>query len=147
MTGRVATAVRLAALAGLIALVILGGGGLWLARSEWGQRWVAEQVRTALGPSVRFASARMTPWPPPLAVELEGVELRGEGSTPIARAHRVVARIRLRALIGRPPLLASLRVAGFEAEIVRAPDGTVRLGDRPLGGGDDGSAGVRLAKI
>ena len=144
MRGRVATAVRRAALVGLIALAVPGAGALWLLRSEWGQQWTAAQVRAALGPSIRFADARLVPWPPPLTLELDGVEVLGPDGTPVARARRVVARPRLRALFGRPPLLASVAVDGLEAEITRAANGTVSLGTRPLNGGDTGGGAIPL---
>lgn len=140
MTGRVAKAVRRATLVGVIALTAVGAGGLWLARSDWGQRWLATQVRAALGPSVHFVAARLTPWPPPLAVELDGVELLGADGAPVARALRVVGRVRLRALLGRPPLLARVVIDGAEAELTRAADGHLDLGGRPLAGGGGGAA-------
>jgi uncharacterized protein involved in outer membrane biogenesis len=140
MVGRVAKAVRRALLVGTIALLLLAAGGLWLARSEWGQRWAAARVSTALGPSVRFAEARFTPWPPPLAVELDGVEMLGAGDVPVARARRLRGRVRLRALLGRPPLLASVAVDDFEAEITRSADGTINVGTRALGGTGGGAA-------
>src|SRR5512139_1215050 len=102
MIGRVAKAVRRALLVGVAALAVASAGGLWLARSDRGQQWVAARVSVALGPSVRFVDAHLTPWPPPLAVALDGVEVLGSDGTPVVRARSVLARVRLRALVGRP---------------------------------------------
>ncbi|HSP96627.1 MAG TPA: AsmA-like C-terminal region-containing protein [Candidatus Dormibacteraeota bacterium] len=119
----------------MAALAVASAGGLWLARSDRGQQWAAARVSAALGPSVRFVDAHFTPWPPPLAVALDGVEVLGSDGTPVVRARGVLARVRLRALVGRPPLLARVTVDGFEADVTRTADGTLRLGTKPLGGG------------
>lgn len=140
MRGRVVKAIRRIVVAGIIACTAAGGGGLWLARSQRGQQWVAGQVRAALGPSVRFAEARITPWPLPLAVQIEGIEVLGRDGAPIARVRSVVGRIRLAALLGRPPLVARVALDGVEADITRAADGAVTLGGQPLDGAAGGPA-------
>ncbi len=144
MTGRVAKAVRRALLVGVIALAALGGGALWLANSDWGQRWAATQIAAALGPSVRFHGIDVTLWPPPLSVVLDGVELLGGDGVPIARARSVMGRVRLRALVGRPPFVALVQVDDFEADISRSADGELRFGGRTLGGGGDHAAAPAL---
>ena len=135
MKGRVAKAVRRVLLVGGVVLAALGGGALWLATSDWGQRWAAPQIAAALGPSVRFASVDLTLWPPPLSVSLGGVEILSSDGTPMIRARNVLGRVRLRALVGRPPFLARVEVDGFEVALTRASDGSVHLGGQPLAGG------------
>src|SRR5512135_2304662 len=112
MIGRVAKAVRRALLVGVVALAVASAGALWLVRSDWGQRWAAAQVSAALGPSVRFVDAHFALWPPPLAVALDGVEVLDGDGTPIARVRSALGRVRLQALVGRPPLLAQVTVDG-----------------------------------
>ena len=130
MKGRVAKAVRRVLLVGGVVLAALGGGALWLATSDWGQRWAAAQIAAALGPSVRFAGVDLTLWPPPLSVSLDGVEILSSDGTPVIRARNVLGRVRLRALVGRPPFLARVEVDGFEVALTRASDGSVHLGGR-----------------
>lgn len=132
--------VRRGIVGGGIAMAMAAVGTIWLARSEWGQRWAARQVAAALGPSVRFNAAHVTPWPPPLAVALDGVEVLDTAGAPVVRAHHVLGRVRLRALIGQPPLLAQVLVDGFELDLTRGDDGAVRLGGIALGTGGGGSA-------
>lgn len=142
MIGRVAQAVRRAFLVGLIALALAAGGAWGLGRSGWAQRWATARIAAALGPSVRFAGARVALWPPPLAVELDGVELLGRDGTAIVRARHVRGRVRLMAVVGRPPLLARVTVDGFAADLTRAAGGGLRLGSRSLG--DDSGAAATL---
>src|SRR5437868_2872489 len=127
MSGRLAKAVRRALLVGVIALAAVGAGALWLTRSPWGQHWAAAQVAAALGPSVRFASVHFTFWPPPLAVALTGVEWRDPAGGATIRAEHMLGRIPLRALLGRPPFLAALRLEDVEIALSRAADGTFPL--------------------
>lgn len=123
-------------LGAVVACLLAVGGTLWLARSDWGRQWTMRQVAAALGPSVRVADAHLAPWPPPLAVALDGVEVLDASGTPVVRARHVVARVRLRGLIGHPPLIAHVLVDGIEVELSRTEDGF------HLGVG--GRAGARL---
>ncbi|MBX3027937.1 hypothetical protein KF840_23835 [bacterium] len=124
---------------GGIAIALGAIGTTWLARSPWGQRWAAQRVAAALGPSVRFSGAHVAPWPPPLAVALDGVEVLDAAGAPVLRARHVLARVRLRALIGGSPALAQVLVDGFELDLRRGDDGAVRLGDVALANQGDGS--------
>jgi len=122
----------------LLAAVVLGaaalGGTWWLMRSGPGQDWLRAQVHAALGPSVRFAAVHVALWPPPLAVALHDVELLGADGQPIVRAHHLLGRVRLRALVEGPPLLERIEVEQFEVTVTRAADGSIAFAARGDGG-------------
>ncbi len=136
-----ASVVRRAGIAALM-MALSCAAFVWFIRSPLVDAWVAARVAARLGPSVRFATAEFTLWPPPVAIGLDDVELLGEDGTVAARASHARCRLRLRSLILDAPVLASVAVEGLTADLVRAADGELRIGDRRVAPPDGGAPGI-----
>ncbi|MEO8605682.1 MAG: AsmA-like C-terminal region-containing protein [bacterium] len=140
MSPRVSRVLRRTAIGMAVIGLLLAGVVTWLARAEKVHEWVRGRVAEALGPSLRFADARLTFWPP-IALTLDDVAWLGDDNEPAATASRVRARISLRALLHGRLVISTVSVDQPAATLARDADGATRLGGRPLGGS---SAATRL---
>jgi len=129
---------RLLALAVVATTALAGATLLWLTHTDSGRAWLLARLAVLAGPNVHFAEARLTPWPPPLALSLDAVELRTPDGGVVARAAHLRLRLRLRALLVGRVVLSDVAIDGLQATVSRAADGAVSLGARRFDGASGG---------
>jgi hypothetical protein len=128
---------RLAVL-GVLALVVLGAGGLVARRAA--TRLLARSLVAALGAGSEIGGVEIG-WS---AVELRALRLRAPHGWPVTdalRAARVVVVPRLRTLVSERVEIASLTVVAPYLSVVRTRDGRLRILPTLIEGGD-GAAGA-----
>lgn len=135
---------RLLALAVVVSTALAGATLLWLTHTDGGHAWLLARLTALAGPNVHFADARVTPWPPPLVLSLDAVELRTPDGGVVAGAAHVHLRLRLGALLAGRVVLSDVGIDGLQATVSRAADGAVSLGARRLDGAGSGGAAVAL---
>ena len=124
---------RRTAIGALVICLLLAGVAAWLARAQKAHQWIGAQITAALGPSVRFADARLTFWPP-LTLSLDDVAWLGDDGEPAATAASIRARISVRALLRGQLVLGTVAVDRPAATLARDAGGALRLGGRALAG-------------
>lgn len=113
----------------LAALVLLILSVTWLVLPRWLQGSGAQQIGTALGREVRFASVRFEPWR--LALVADGVTMAGAAGAPapLLTIERVDAALSLRSLWHLSPVLESLTIAKPVVRLTRLEPGRYDIDD------------------